>query len=337
MQMNLQSANMLIYKMSCGFMLSQALYTFSKLGVADFIGDGCASSSNLALGAKADEKILYRIMRVLAGFGVLYEDEAANFSLTLAGQLLRSDHPQSLRHAVIFRCEENYDAFRALAHCARTGENAFSHVFGAPRFEYLKSHNAANTSFQEGMRAITRADTAAILKAYDFSACKTVVDVGGGDGTLLSGILSQNPHLSGVLFDQAATIELARAGAGGNQGNCQLIAGDFFDAVPEGGNLYILKSVILDWPDDSAVAILRNCRRAMNENAKLLVIDRFIGQRNQESYALMVDLTVLVELDGRVRRQSEFDMLFKQAGLKLLRVIETKSTYHLMELMVDRG
>jgi hypothetical protein len=337
MQENTQSPNMLIHKMSSGFMLSQALYTVAKLGVADFVGDGCVSSSDIALAAKADEKVLYRIMRALAGFGVLHEDEGGIFSLTPAGQLLRSDHPQSLRHAVIFRCEENYDAFRALAHCARTGENAFSHVFGAPRFEYLKSHNEANTSFQEGMKAITRADTAAILKSYDFAACNTVVDVGGGNGVLLSGILSQNPHLSGVLFDQAATIELASAGAGGNLGNCQLIAGDFFEGVPEGGDLYILKSVIHDWPDEASVAILRNCSRVMGENARLLVIDRIVGQPNEGSYALMVDLTVLVEHGGQERRLTEFETLYHEAGLHLVRAIETESTFHIMELMVDRG
>lgn len=334
MRENTQSPAMLIHKMSSGFILSQALYVVAKLGVADFIGDGRASSSDLALTAEANDKVLYRVMRALAGFGVLHEDEGGFFSLTPAGQLLRSDHPQSLRHAVIFRCEENYDAFRALAHSARTGENAFKHVFGAPRFEYLKSHNEANTSFQEGMKAITRADTAVILKAYDFAAFNTVVDVGGGNGALLSGILSENPRLAGILFDQAATIELARAGAGGKLDNCELVAGDFFNAVPEGGDLYILKSVIHDWPDEPSVAILRNCRRAMGRNAKLLVIDRIVGQPNHESYALIVDLTVLVEHDGQERRQREFEALFDQVGLKLNRVIETESTFHIMEVAV---
>lgn len=225
---NMQSPVMLIHEMSSGFILSQALYAVAKLGVADLICDSRSKVAELAHGIGADEKVLYRVMRALAGFGVFHEEEDGFFSLTPAGQLLRSDHAQSLRHAVIFRCEENYDAFRELVHSVRTGENAFKRVFGAPRFEYLKSNKEANASFQEGMKAITKADTSAILKAYDFSAFKTVVDVGGGNGALLSGILSQNPHLSGILFDQEATIELARAGAGGQLGDCQLIPGDFF-------------------------------------------------------------------------------------------------------------
>jgi hypothetical protein len=183
---NTQSPAVLIHEMSSGFILSQALYAVAKLGVADFIRDGRSSIAELALAAGADEGVLYRVMRALAGFGILHEEEGRFFSLTPAGQLLRSDHPQSLRHAVIFRCEENYDAFRALVHSVRTGENAFKRVFGAPRFEYLKSNNEANESFQEGMKAITRGDISAILKAYDFSAFKTVVDVGGGNGALLS-------------------------------------------------------------------------------------------------------------------------------------------------------
>lgn len=328
---NTRSPAVLIHEMSSAFILSQALYTVAKLGMADFIRDGRSSVADLALAAGADEGVLYRIMRALAGFGVFHEEEGGFFSLTPAGQLLRSDHGQSLRHAVIFRCEENYDAFRALLHSVRTGENAFKRVFGAPRFEYLKSNKDANASFQEGMKAITKGDTSAILKAYDFSAFKTVVDVGGGNGALLSGILSQPDHLSGILFDQEATIELARSGAGGQLHNCELVAGDFFEAVPKGGDLYILKSVIHDWPDEPAVTILRNCHRAMGKNSKLLVIDRIIGPANQASYALVVDLTVLVEHGGQERRQKEFEALFEQAGLKLVRVIETDSSFHIME------
>ena len=326
-----RSPAVLIHEMSSAFILSQALYAVAKLGVADFIRDGRSSVADLALAAAADKGVLYRVMRALAGFGVFHEEEGGFFSLTPAGQLLRSDHGHSLRHAVIFRCEENYDAFRALLHSVRTGENAFKRVFGAPRFEYLKSNNEANASFQEGMKAITKADTSAILKAYDFSAFKTVVDVGGGNGALLSGILAQCPHLSGILFDQEATIELARAGAGGQLGNCQLVAGDFFAAVPKGGDLYVLKSVIHDWPDEPSVTILRNCRRAMGKNGKLLVIDRIIGPPNQASYALIVDLTVLVEHGGQERQQMEFEALFDQAGLKLVRVVETDSSSHILE------
>jgi hypothetical protein len=328
---NIQSPAMLIHQMSQGHYLSQALYAIAKLGVADVMGDGRSSLAELALAAGGDEKVLYRVMRALAGFGVLHEEEGRLFSLTPAGQLLRSDHPQSLRHAVIFRCEENYDAFRALVHSVRTGENAFKRVFGAPRFEYLKSNKEANASFQEGMKAITKADTAAILKAYDFSAFKTVVDVGGGNGALLSGILEGSPDLSAILFDQAATIELARGGAGGHLRGCRLIAGNFFEAVPEGGDLYILKSIIHDWADEPSVTILRNCRTAMGEKGKLLVIDRIIGPPNQASYALFVDLAVLVEHGGQERSQKEFETLFDQAGLKLIRVIETESSFHIME------
>lgn len=233
---NTHSPAMLIHEMSQGHYLAQALYAVAKLGVADFLGDGRSSIAEIALAVGADEGVLYRVMRALAGYGVLWEEEGRFFALTPAGQLLRSNNPQSLRHAVLFRCEENYDAFRALVHSVRTGENAFKRVFGAPRFEYLKSNNEANTSFQEGMKAITKADTAAILKAYDFSACQTVVDVGGGNGALLSGILDQSPHLSAILFDQAATIELARAGAGGPLRGCQFVAGDFFEAIPKGGS-----------------------------------------------------------------------------------------------------
>jgi hypothetical protein len=322
----------LIHNLSNGYKLSQALYAVAKLGVADLIGDGRTGVAELANAAGADEDVLYRVMRTLAGFGVFHEGDDRAFSLTPAGQLLRSDDPQSLRHAVIFRCEENYDAFRELLHSVQTGENAFERVFGGPRFEYHKTNKEANASFQEGMKSITGAETATILEACDFSTYETVVDVGGGNGMLMSAILSQNPNLSGILFDQEATIDLARAGAGGPLHNCQFVAGDFFEAVPEGGDLYILKFIIHDWADDPSVTILRNCRRAMGEKGNLLVLDRFIGPPNQPSAALIVDLSVLVEHGGQERRLEEFEALFDQAGLKLVRVIETDSSIAIMEI-----
>jgi precorrin-6B methylase 2 len=245
--------------------------------------------------------------------------------------LVRSDHPKSLRQTVIFRCEENYDAFRELLHSVRTGEIAFERVFGAPRFEYHKTNKEANARFQAGMQATTSAETATILEAYDFSTTGTIVDVGGGNGTLMLAILSENPHLSGILFDQEDTIELARNAASGQLRNCRLAAGDFFEAVPEGGDLYILKSVIHDWGDDPSATILDNCRRAMGEKGNLLVLDRIIGPPNQASAAMIVDLSVLVEHRGRERRLEEFEVLFDQAGLDLVRVIETDSSISIME------
>ncbi len=245
----------LIHNLSNGYKLSQALYAVAKLGVADHIGDGQRGAAELANAAGANEGVLYRVMRALAGFGVFHEGDDNAFSLTPAGQLLRSDHPQSLRHAAIFRCEENYDAFRELLHSVQTGEVAFERVFGGPRFEYMKTNKEANASFQEGMKAITSAETATILEAYDFSTYETVVDVGGGDGTLMSAILSRHPHLSGILFDQEGTIELARTAAAGLLRECRFIAGDFFEAVPEGGDLYILKSVASALPGTTPLAL----------------------------------------------------------------------------------
>lgn len=322
----------LIHEMSSAFIRAQALYVIAKLGIADIIGDDQASIVEIANAAGAHEDALYRVMRALAGFGVLREEEHKVFSLKEAGRLLKSDHPRSLRHAVIFRCEENYDAFRELLNSVRTGEIAFERRFGVPRFQYLKSNKAATKSFQDGMRAVTRGEYPAILAEYDFSDSKTIVDVGGGDGALLLAILSMHPHLLGVLLDEKEAIDLARSGAAGSSDRCHLVAGDFFKEVPSGGDTYILKSVLHDWPDGPAVNILQRCRHAMKSNSKLLVIERVIGPPNQESYALLVDLTVLVEHGGKVRGREQFEILFDRAGLNIGRVIDTDSSYTIIEL-----
>ncbi len=153
----------------------------------------------------------------------------------------------------------------------------------------------------------------------------------GGRCQGLTAILSRNSHLSGILFDQEDTIELARAAADGRLRDCRFIAGDFFEAVPEGGDLYILKSVIHDWEDDPSATILDNCRRAMGEKGNLLVLDRIIGPPNQASATLIVDLSVLVEHGGQERRLEEFEALFDRAGLDLVRVTETDSSISIME------
>ena len=198
-----QSPVSLVRDLIDGYRLSQALYVIAKLGVADFIADERRSITEIADVAGAQEEALHRVMRALAGLGVLHEGDDKGFSLTPAGQLLRSDHPQSLRDFAIFQCEENYAAFRELLHTVRTGESAFEAVFGAPRFEYYKTNKEANAIYQAGMKSGTGTQITSIVDAYDFSAFETIVDVGGGDGSLISAILSQHPHLSGILSGRA--------------------------------------------------------------------------------------------------------------------------------------
>jgi hypothetical protein len=179
-----------------------------------------------------------------------------------------------------------------------------------------------------------RIETAAVLDAGIFSNSETVMDVGGGNGGFLSALLARNDHLSGVLFDQASAIEGAKAGRGGPLPRCTLVAGDFFDTVPAGGDTYILKRVLFDWTDERALGILKNCRRAMNSDARLLIIEPLIGPPNEPCPAHLFDMTFLVMLHGRLRTVEEYSGLLGQTGFRLQRVVPTESEVSIVEAFV---
>jgi hypothetical protein len=176
-----------------------------------------------------------------------------------------------------------------------------------------------------------RIEAAAFLKAYQFSEPQTVVDVGGGNGGFLSVILACNDHLSGVLLDQASAIEAAKAARGGPLPRCRLVAGDFFDDVPSDGNVYILKRVLFDWTDEEVLRILKNCRRAMNSDARLLIIEPLIGPPNEQCSAHLFDMTFMVILHGRLRTADEYSGLLGRAGFRIERIIPTESEVSVLE------
>ena len=195
----------------------------------------------------------------------------------------------------------------------------------------MNSHDDVNRSFQASMRSLVKTETPALLNAYDFCDFHTIVDVGGGNGTFLSAILTSCPNVSGVLLDRQNTIELARAEAGGPLPRCEFVAGDYFKEIPAGGNLYILKRIIQSCNDDDAITILKNCRGAMGKNSKVLIIENLLGPPNQHSLATQRDITMLVIVGGMERREEEYRSLLEQADLKLDRVVDTNTNVSILE------
>jgi SAM-dependent methyltransferase len=218
---------------------------------------------------------------------------------------------------------EPYLAFSELGHSAHTGLPAFDKVFGKPRFDWLADHPDEATLFQHAMIALGQGHNEAVAQAYDFGPFARVVDVGGGHGQLLSNILIRHPHLSGVLFDLPAGIQMARARGGNFPPNTEFLAGSFFDRVPGGADAYILKKVIHDWNDERAVRILRNCRDAMKPHGRVLVAETIIPPGNEPTTIKLIDAAMLVVTGGVERTEAEYAALFATAGLRLERVIST--------------
>jgi SAM-dependent methyltransferase len=299
-----------------GFAAAQSLSVAAELGIADRLAAGPLTVESLAAATGTDPAALRRVLRLLAGQGIFAEDDAGSFAQTPLSDGLRADASASPRDLLRMIGREPYLACGRLIDAVRTGRPSFDLVFGEPRFDWLAHHPEAATLFHAAMRSLGADATDGIAAAYDWSELGLVVDVGGGNGRLLSAILADNPHLDAILFDQADGIAAAAAGQGGPLPRCRLVAGDFFRAVPEGGDAYLLKRVLHDWCDDDALRILANCRRAMASNGRVLVIEMIVPPGNAPDPIKVMDVNMLVVTGGRERTAAEFAELFRRAGLR---------------------
>lgn len=309
-----------------GYRVSQAIHVAAVLGVADQLADGARASDDLAARVGAHPGTLYRLLRALASVGVLREEPERRFALTPLGACLRADVPEQIRPMAIGVGQAPaWQAWGALLHSVRTGEDAFRHVYGVSKWEYDARDPEAGARFDARMTASSQRQAGPVLAAYDFGRFASIVDVAGGQGALLAAILGAHPAARGVLFDQAHVV--AHAGPlleeAGVRDRCRIVAGSFFDAVPDGGDAYVLKSILHDWQDDQAVAILRTIRQAMGPRATLVVVERLIGPPNEDSETKFADLNMLVSPFGQERTREEFAALFAAAGFRLVSVIPT--------------
>jgi O-methyltransferase domain/Dimerisation domain len=307
-----------------GFWLSRALSVAVKLGIADLLKDGPKSSKELADATGTHAPSLFRVLRALAGAGVFAEDESGRFAATPLAAALQSGAPGSLRAFVLEQLdEEHYGAWGDMLHTVQTGETAFDYHFKMDLWQYRALHPEDAKTFDEAMANMTEAAVGPILGVYDFSSFRTVVDVGGGDASLLTAILGKHPGVKGVLFDMPRVTPKAqrRIEAAGLTKRCEIVSGDFFEAVPPGGDAYILKAVIHDWDDEQATAILMNCRRAMAENGRLLLIEAAIPAGNEPFFHKFMDLNMMVMTGGRERTGAEYRALLTAAGFKLMRIV----------------
>jgi O-methyltransferase domain/Dimerisation domain len=317
-----------------GFRSTQVIYVAARLGLADRLESGAQTAQQLAPQVGAAPRALHRLLRALAGLGIFAEAEGGTFALTPAARLLQTDAPGSLRGlALLYGADWLWRSYGDLLHSVRTGAPAFAHVHGQSFYEYLQEHPAAGAVFQAAMSGSSAEEAAAILAAYDFAPAATVIDVGGGQGALVAALLQAHPHLAGVVLDLSPAIAGAKAllAAAGLTARATCVAGDFFTAVPKGGDLYLLKSVLHNWDDSDVVSILRNCRQAMADGARLLVIERIIPDGNGPSEAKLFDINMLVTVGGQERTEGEYRTLLDLAGLTVTRAIPTTSPLSLLE------
>jgi hypothetical protein len=322
-----------LLQMMTGYWVSQALYVAAKLGIADLLVDGPVTCDSLATATRTHAPSLQRTLRALASVGVFSEVAPGQFALTPLARLLRSATPDSMRALAIMYAEEQYRAWADMLHSVRTGQPAFEHQFGMGVFEYFAKNPEASAVFNEAMTGWTAQLAGAVVDAYDFSPFGTVIDVGGNQGTLLTAILRRHPSARGVLFDlphvvASAEPVLVKAGV---DDRCARIGGDFFEAVPNGGDAYVLASILHDWDDSRCTAILTRCRSAMPAHGKLLIIELVLPPGNEPFFGKWLDLHMLVMAGGRERTVSEYATLLSVGGFELSRVVPTQAGASIVE------
>ena len=334
--MNGMSATRTLGQLVRGSLATQLISVASTLGIADVLHSGPKTTREVAAAVGADASALYRVLRALAGMGIFAERADGRFEMTPLAEPLRPDAPESLHgSAELYGSKWWWDAMGALLHSVRTGQTAFETVHGVSLFEYLERTPAAAGLFNEHQANMTHQDAAAIVAAYDFTGLRTVVDVGGGNGMLLSVVLQAYPDMSGVLVEMPAVAHEAvtRLRSIGVSGRCQVVAGNFFTEIPAGGDAYILKDIIHDWDDERAVAVLVNCRKALGgePNGKVLVIEKIIPPGNEPFAGKVTDITMLLMTGGRERTEPEYNRLLATAGLTLKRTLPLRSPASIME------
>lgn len=302
--------------------ISRCIYAAVKLGILEAMEDGGRPASGIAGELGLQEGPLLRLLKALDHMGVVREGPNGSFSLEEAGRMLLRKSEYGLASMALLWGEEFHNSWDGLLESLRTGECAFEKGYGSGLFQYLSGNAGAEANFRAAMSGLSRLLYPGFVNAFDFGKYAKVVDVGGGQGFLLGLILKSNPHLEGILMDRDPVVADLHPALGepGIRERVRVVAGDFFQAVPSGADLYILANILHDWQDTQAGAILRRCREAMGATGTLLLLEMAVGHDEEPALARQTDLNMLVLTGGREREVKEFEALLRKNGFDLERV-----------------
>lgn len=310
-----------------GFWIARSIYLAAQIGIADAFDDQPKTIAQLATATNTEPQPLYRLLRALASVGIFAEVSDHCFVLTSLGATLQSNSPDSMRYFAM--AQMGYDHSLGWSnglHSLRTGKIAFDAAAGMSVWDHYAQHPENAQIFSRSMTNAGTAIAQAVAASYDFSQFKTIVDVGGAQGSLVSTIVRSYPHLKGILFDLPEVI----ANVSVND-KVQPVAGNFFESVPSSGDGYLMRWIIHDWDDEKSSIILKNCHRAMPDHGKLLLVESIIPSGNEPSPAKFIDLIMLLLTGGRERTEAEYRSVLRSSGFELTRVIPTPSMVSIIE------
>ncbi len=322
------------HQLMTSYYVPQAIYVAAQLGLADHLARNPQTAGELARATATDPAALNLLLYALSSIGIFTAAPNGIWQLTPLATYLQSDTPHSQRGWALFHGAVGYRAWAELKQTIETGGAAFARAFGDDFYGYMATHRELAAEWDSAMNQTARSWLGALTDSYDFSGLTTIVDVGGGQGTLLAMLLQALPYARGILLDLPHVV----AGAGlvlsaaGVADRCTIVGGNAFQAVPRGGDAYIIARVLLNWDDASALRLLQSCRHAMHDQARILVIDVVADEAAfAEPGVAFGDLNLLVQFGGRQRSAEAFRTLFRQAGLSLITIVPTQSHFKILE------
>ena len=305
-----------VLQLLMGLWHAQIVAAAARFGVADLMAAGVNDVDSLAQQCGADADALHRLLRACAALGIFFESESRRFALTPAGECLRTDTPGSLRDFLIAETAPgHWLPWGRLYDAVKSGRSLATEILGMPVWEYYAKNQEEGLSFARGMGNLSAIVSQDVTRVYDASRFERIVDVGGSQGVLLSSLLAANPNARGVLFDLPEVIRDVAADP-----RIEHVSGSFFESVPADGDLYLLKAILHDWPDDRCTEILKNIRRAAKPGATLLVVEMLLPDTPQPSPVAFLDLNMLVMLGGRERTAGEMTALLAGGGFRVTRI-----------------
>jgi len=321
-----------------GYWLSQAVRLAARIRIADAIGSTSATLEEIAQRTSTRPDELQRAMRALTCHGFFKQSDDGAFAQTPLSEALKSGVPESMR--AILEAELGHDHYQSWAEiegCLRQGGTAFERRYGMPVWRYCAQHPEMESLFGEAMSNLTEIANRAVLESYEFASFDLAVDVGGGHGAFLSAILDRHARPQGILFDLASVVEEAAGSSAVRRhpDRVRTCAGDFFEGVPQGGDLYLLKFILHDWDDDNCVSILSNIRNAMAPTGRLVVVEIVIPTESEPHLGPLIDLNMMVMTGGRERTEAEYRNLLAKSGFRLQRVVATPSPFNVIETVIQ--
>ncbi|HEX5051174.1 MAG TPA: methyltransferase [Planctomycetota bacterium] len=315
-----------------GYWLSKALFCAAKVGAADQLKDGPRHVDQIARTAGVHAESLHRILRALASVGIFEETEPFVFGLTEKAQYLRADHAQTMKHFALMVGDDLFEAWCDIYHAVETGGSAVHKRFGRDFFARIAKDLQKSHLFDRAMQEVHGGETALMLEHFDFSRFATVLDVGGGNGSTLCGILAAHPRLRGQIFDLPHVVENAREPIerAGLTGRVEIHGGDFFERVAGEADCIVMRHILHDWNDADCARILANCRTALAGGGSLLIVEKVITPGNDPSFAKLLDLNMMA-IGGKERTETQYRELLRGAGMQLHAIHTTPGPIDVIE------